>query len=170
MTIIELGALGEFVGAFGVIASLVYLGFQVRQVKRANAREVAFELIRSFQTVEFTRVMQSVFDTPTELSKAELESRFEGRMDELLAFFATWESIGILVHRGQIGIDLVCDFFSHPLLRSWDVSARYMQEFRAEMGRDTPWEWFQWLAERVRELETDSRPIPAYVEFKDWQP
>ena len=31
MTIMELGALGEFLGAIGVIATLVYLAVQVRQ-------------------------------------------------------------------------------------------------------------------------------------------
>ena len=37
MTIQELGALGEFVAAFGVIASLIYVGFQVRQNTRATS-------------------------------------------------------------------------------------------------------------------------------------
>ena len=31
MSIMELGALGEFVGAFAVVATLLYVGFQVRQ-------------------------------------------------------------------------------------------------------------------------------------------
>jgi hypothetical protein len=170
MSIMELGAIGEFVGAFGVILSLAYLGSQVQQVKKAGAREGAFELIRSFQTLEFTRMMQAVFDTPPDLSKAELETRFEGRMHELLSFFATWESIGILVHRRQIGLDLVSDFFSHPLLRSWEIARGYTEEFRREQERDTPWEWFQWLAERVAEQEQSRAPRPAYEEFRKWKP
>lgn len=36
MTILELGALGELVAALGVIASLVYVGFQIRQNTRAT--------------------------------------------------------------------------------------------------------------------------------------
>jgi hypothetical protein len=35
MNIMELGALGEFVGAFGVIATLIYLAIQVRQNTRS---------------------------------------------------------------------------------------------------------------------------------------
>ena len=31
MTLQDLGNIGEFVAAFGVIASLIYVGFQVRQ-------------------------------------------------------------------------------------------------------------------------------------------
>ena len=35
MSIIELGALGEFLGSIGVIATLIYLAIQVRQTQRA---------------------------------------------------------------------------------------------------------------------------------------
>ena len=169
MTITELGSLGEFLGAFGMVASLIYLSVQIRQVKKGSEREVAFELIRSFQTTDFARTLNTVFDLPAGLSKAEIEQRFEGRMGELLAYFATWESIGILVYKRQIGIDLVSDFFSHPIVHSWRVSEQYMTDFRTETGRDTPWEWFQWLAERVMEREADAAPVPAYVEFRDWK-
>jgi hypothetical protein len=170
MSIAELGALGEFIGAFGVVASLAYLGLQVRQAKDANARDVAFELIRSFQTIEFTGVMQAMFNVPKGLTKAEFERRFEGRMGEVLAYFATWESVGILVHRRQIDIDLVGDFFSHPILHSYEVAQGYLREFRNEVGRDTPWEWFQWLAEQLAALEKNVTPVPAYVEFRAWTP
>jgi hypothetical protein len=34
MNIMELGALGEFVGSIGVIATLVYLAIQIRQNSR----------------------------------------------------------------------------------------------------------------------------------------
>jgi len=73
MSITELGALGEFVGAFGVVASLVYLGLQVRQVKKGAEREAASQLIRSCQNAEFTRVMNDVFNLPEGLNRSELE-------------------------------------------------------------------------------------------------
>ena len=46
MSIMELGALGEFVGAFAVVATLIYLAFQVRQntkAMRANALQAVME-------------------------------------------------------------------------------------------------------------------------------
>ena len=36
MSIVELGALGEFVGALAVVATLIYLAIQVRQSKEAT--------------------------------------------------------------------------------------------------------------------------------------
>ena len=43
MTLADLGNLGEFVGALGVVAALVYLAFQIRQNTRQlrnNARAI----------------------------------------------------------------------------------------------------------------------------------
>jgi len=39
---------------------------------------------------------------------------------------------------------------------------------RAEQGRDTPWEWFQWLAEQLEKTESTGVVIPAHIEFRDW--
>jgi len=47
MSIMELGAIGEFVGAFGVIASLIYVGLQVRQNTRAMRSETRLGLANS---------------------------------------------------------------------------------------------------------------------------
>ncbi len=54
MTITELGSLGEFVGAIAVVATLIYLAFQVKQSRLATLAATEFakdELtIRSLQT------------------------------------------------------------------------------------------------------------------------
>jgi hypothetical protein len=49
MTITELGALGEFVGAIGVIATLVYLAVQVRQNTRSLEVAQRLALSQTYQ-------------------------------------------------------------------------------------------------------------------------
>jgi hypothetical protein len=39
MTVMELGALGEFVGSIAVIATLIYLALQIRQNTSQQKRE-----------------------------------------------------------------------------------------------------------------------------------
>ena len=168
MTLTDWAAIAEIVGVAGIFASLVYLNIQFRQSKKGDEREAAFELIRSFQTVEFTKIMQKTFDIPVGMSKAELDDRLGDDLPMLYAYFATWESLGIMVQRRQIGLDLVCDFFSHPILHAWNIAETYVGELRHDLGRDTPWEWFQWLAEKVRDHEAIVDPTPAYIEHKDW--
>ncbi len=53
MNIMELGALGEFIGAFGVIASIVYVGLQVRQNTRAVRSETRFALANSMSQAHY---------------------------------------------------------------------------------------------------------------------
>lgn len=49
MTIIELGALGEFLGAFGVIATLIYLAMQIRHNTRAMEEGRRLALAQTYQ-------------------------------------------------------------------------------------------------------------------------
>lgn len=49
MTIIELGALGEFVGAIAVVATLVYLAIQIRQNTQAMEESRRLALAQTYQ-------------------------------------------------------------------------------------------------------------------------
>ena len=49
MTLIELGAIGEFVGAIGVIATLIYLAVQIRQNTRAMDESRRLALAQTYQ-------------------------------------------------------------------------------------------------------------------------
>lgn len=49
MTIMELGALGEFIGAVGVVASLIYLAVQIRQNTRSMNVSRKLALAQTYQ-------------------------------------------------------------------------------------------------------------------------
>lgn len=49
MTIIELGAIGEFVGAIGVIATLIYLALQIRHNTRSMEESRRLALAQTYQ-------------------------------------------------------------------------------------------------------------------------
>ena len=78
MTIMELGALGEFVASIGVIATLIYLGVQIRQ----NSRQIG-ENVRALERNEMNETMRNYSDlrgrVMTDASLAELVVR--GRTD-----------------------------------------------------------------------------------------
>lgn len=169
MTLANWAAAAEIVSSAGIFASLVSLNFQFRESKKRDEREAAFELLRSFQTVEFTKILMAINDLPPGLSKKEMDERFGDDVPLLSAFFGTWESLGIMVHRGQVDLDLVCDFFSGPILQAWAVAERYAEDMRQDFARETLLEWFQWLAERVKACELRESPIPAYIEHKNSQ-
>jgi len=49
MTLIELGAVGEFLGSFAVLATLVYLSMQIRQNTRAMDESKKLALAQTYQ-------------------------------------------------------------------------------------------------------------------------
>jgi hypothetical protein len=41
---------------------------------------------------------------------------------------------------------------------------------RTKLDRETYFEWFQWLAERIDERESSLPAIPAQIEHRAWKP
>jgi hypothetical protein len=82
--------------------------------------------------------------------------------------FGTFESLGILVFRRDIDIRLVEDFFSGILVIGGKKMKNYVAEVRRLSGRETYYEWYQWLSEQVERREQVMSAVPAFVEHRDW--
>ncbi len=128
------------------------------------------ELLHAFQTTEFTKALMLVWQLPDELPKEEIERRLGEDLHLVYAMTTTWESTGVLVQRGEVDIELVDDFFSGPIVVSWRNLRSYFVDERAETGRETIGEWFQWLAEQYAKREGSIPPVPAHVQSRDWKP
>jgi putative heme iron utilization protein len=157
--------------AVEAVAVLIAVGFaivQVRQYRREKRREAAIELLHSFQTPQFAKALNIVFNLPDGLSKEEIESTVGDDFHLVYALMTTWESLGILVCRGEVDLELVDDFFSGPIKISWQKLEGHVMGERSMLGRDTIEEWFQWLTERLAERESQLPPVPAYIAHKHW--
>jgi hypothetical protein len=157
--------------AIETLAVLTGVGFaivQVRQYRRDRRRAAALELLHSFQTLAFAEALNIVYNLPDGLSREQLETRLGGRFYVVYSLMTTWESLGILVHMGEIDLGLVEDFFSGPILISWRKLKGHVEGERAATGRATIEEWFQWLAERLLERESAAPAVPAHIEHRNW--
>ena len=159
--------------AVEAIALVIALGFailQVRQYRRDKHREAAIELLHSFQTPSFARALNIVYAMPEGLSKEEVENFCGDEFHLVYAMTTTWESLGVLVHRGEIDLQLIDDFFSGPIRISWQKLENQVMGERAECERETINEWFQWLNERLGDVESAEPPVPAHIAHRKWQP
>lgn len=159
--------------AIEAIAVVIAVGFamiQVRQYRRDKRREAAMELLHSFQTPSFARALNIVYGMPDGLTKEEIEKFAGDEFHLVYALTTTWESLGVLVHRGEIDLQLIDDFFSGPIRISWRRLEGHVIGEREATGRQTINEWFQWLNERLAEIESKEEPVPAHIAHKDWQP
>lgn len=160
----------QIIEALAVVVGIGFAMIQVRQYRRDKHREAAMELLHAFQTPSFARALNIVYTMPDDLSKKEVEQFAGDELHLVYAMTTTWESIGVLVYRGEVSLELVDDFFSGPVVVSWRKLKNYIIGEREEVGRETINEWFQWLKERLEETESDTPPMPAHIAHKDWTP
>lgn len=160
----------DLVSSLAVLAGLVFAVAEVRQYRTSREYEVALAMLQSMQTPDFIKALRMVYALPENLSRGEVEERLGDDAILLYTLMTTWESLGIFVYRRHLGLGLVDDFFSGSIAISWRKLERYVREERAAQDRPTLLEWFQWLAERMREREADTPPLPAYEAEKDWKP
>ena len=160
----------QIIEAIAVVVGVGFAMIQVRQYRRDKHREAAMELLHAFQTPSFARALNIVYSMPDGLSKEEVEEFAGADFHLVYAMTTTWESIGVLVCRGEVSLELVDDFFSGPIVVSWRKLENFIIGERESVGRDTINEWFQWLKERLEETESDTPPTPAHIEHKNWKP
>lgn len=166
----SLEAFFQMIEALAVVGALIFALVQVKQYRRRQVRESAMELLHSFQTPDFAKALMLVYNMPLDLTKRQIEQHLGADMHLVYAMTTTWESIGVLVHRGELSLYLVEDFFSGPVQISWQKLKNYVIGEREEQSRETIGEWFQWLAERIGDLEQVEDPVPAHIAHRDWRP
>ena len=166
----SISTLANLINAIAVTAGVIFAAVQIRQYRQRRQRDAMLELVRSFQSPAFTAAYRRVLSLPDGADAAKIREVLgpDGE-DAVYLVSLTWESLGVLVYRREVTLDLVDDFFSGPLVISWRKLKVYSEEWRRTLNRETGNEWFHWLAERMLEREKTSPPVAAYVAHRDWR-
>jgi len=166
----DISTLANLINAIAVTAGVIFAAVQIRQYRQRRQRDAMLELVRSFQSPAFTAAYRRVLSLPDGADAAKIREVLgpDGE-DAIYLVSLTWESLGVLVYRREVTLDLVDDFFSGPLVISWQKLKVYSEEWRRTLNRETGNEWFHWLAERMLEREKTVPPIPAYVAHRHWR-
>ena len=128
------------------------------------------ELVRSFQSPAFTSALRRVLSLPDGADAQKIREVLGPDGEDAVYLVAlTWESLGVLVFRREVTLDLIDDLFSGPILLSWQKLRVYSEEWRRAQNRETGSEWFHWLAERMIEREKMAPPVPAYIAHRRWR-
>jgi hypothetical protein len=166
----DVSTIANLINALAVTAGVIFAAAQIRHYRQRRRRDAMLELVRSFQSPSFASAFERVISLPDGATKAQV-SELLGVDGEVATHVVglNWESLGVIVFRREVTLDLVDDFFSGPILLSWRKLSRYVSEQRAILDRETAFEWFQWLAERMMEREKQTPPVPAYIAHREWK-
>src|SRR5436189_5204722 len=140
----DIGTLTNLINAFAVTGALIFAAAQIRYYRQRRRREAMLELVRSFQSPAFTSALRRVLSLPDGADTQKIRELLgpDGE-DAVYLVSLTWESIGVLLFRCELTLDLVDEFFSGPILLSW----KKLQVWAEELCR-----------ELISETVSDSRP------------
>jgi hypothetical protein len=146
---VDISTLANLINAFAVTAGVIFAAAQIRYYRQRRRRESMLELVRSFQSPAFTSALRRVLSLPDGADARKIREVLgpDGE-DAVYLVSLTWESLGVLLFRREVTLDLIDDFFSGPILLSWQKLRVYSEEWRRTLHRETGSEWFHWLAER----------------------
>ena len=111
----DLSTLANLINAFAVTAALIFAAVQLSYYRQRRRREAMLELVRSFQSPAFTSALRRVLSLPDGADTQKIREVLgpDGE-DAVYLVSLTWESLGVLVFRREVTLDLVDDFFSGP--------------------------------------------------------
>jgi len=140
MSLQDLGNIGEFIGAIGVVASLIYLALQIRQNTKAVRRTAHISAVDAFnnfnsliaQSPEVARIGRIGMLDPGKLNEDE-RVRFERLMSIVITnlenlFFQHRDGL-LEAERWEAYEAILRDFVSFPIFPS------YWQQARRRMSR-----------------------------------
>ena len=166
----DISTIANLLNAVAVTAGVIFAATQIRDYRRQRRRDAMLELVRSFQSPPFTRALHRINSLPDGADRQTIrEILGSDGEDDVFLVGLTWESLGVLAFRHEVTLDLMADFFSGAIVISWRKLHVFVEEDRRSLKRETVWEWFQWLAERMNEREKKSPPNPAHIAHRDWK-
>lgn len=159
----------QVLGALAVVAAITFGLAQIRQFRQQRRDILSVELMRSIQDTEFTRSLRLLLEIPVGSSAAEIRARGPATEDAAWSLSAKYETLGYLVYRGIMPFELVEELVGGVGVHLWDRLYPWAAALREEQGQPLLLEWFQWLAERLRDRDR-TQAVPAFDRLRDWRP
>ena len=170
----------EVLGLVTILGAAIYSWYQIKELRRSRDSVTAMSLAANFQNEDFVIGLTAIMNMDIDISKFEQGSRKENYVafkeyfgedwTKVMTVLTTWESVGVLVHRGDMDFHAFYDLFSGVIIKTYESFAFYFEPIREEQS-NKDMEWFIWLADRVIEYENEgSGTPPAHLAFKDWRP
>lgn len=159
----------QIVQAAAVVVGVAFGLLQLHQIQVQREAQSGLELLRSMQAPQTASTALLIYELPDNLSREELKARLSSAdLNAVLGLAALFESIGPLIARGHVPLDLYADFFRGGTIICWRKLRRYTEDQRAD-GYSNLFEWFQWLAERLEDRAPFTADLPAHEIFKSWR-
>jgi len=158
----------QLVETSAIVIGVAFGLIQLRQIRHQREVQAGLELLAPLQTPESAETLLLLHDLPDNLSGDDLRRRLGDRFKATLATLALFESLGPIVARGHVPLEMYAEFYRGPTLLCWRKFRRFIEEERSN-GWPSLFEWLQWLAERMEERPLRNADLPAYERLSNWK-
>ncbi len=170
MNLQTLANIAEIVGALLVITGVLFGLMEVRHYRQQRQEAASMEIMRAFQSHDFTRSLRLVMDYEQECQRCGEETIPQELQDAALLVSTTLEAVGLMVFQRIVPFRLIQQLMGGTIQASWRVLQPHTEWLREKLSRPSVHEWFQWLSERLDEHPEYLDEIGAYSKYMDWKP
>jgi hypothetical protein len=164
----SLGSALQLIETLAVVIGVAFGLMQLRQLRHQREVQAGLELLAPLQTPEVAEALLTIHGLPDDLTGDELRKRLGAQYKSVMATLGLLESLGPIVARGHVPIDMYAEFYRGPTVLCWRKFKRYIEEER-QRGWSSLFEWLQWLAERMEERAPAIGELPAYKRYSNWK-
>jgi len=162
--------IAEILGALLVITGVFFALAEIRHYRQQRQETAAMEIMRSFQSRDFTKALRLVMDYEQECRHCGEEAMPQELQDAAMLVSTTLESTGLMVYQRIVPFGLVQQLMGGTIQAGWRVLRPHTEWLRETLCRPSIHEWFQWLAERLGEFPEYQDEEGAYSKYQNWKP
>ena len=162
--------IAEIFGAFLVVSGVLFGLVEVRHYRQQRQETASMEIMRAFQSHDFTSALRLVMQYEQECQQCHEEPMPKELQDAAMLVSTTLEAVGLMVYQRIVPFRLVQHLMGGVIQAGWRVLRPHTDWMRDELCRPSIHEWFQWLAERLDEHPEYLDEVGAYTKYTHWKP
>lgn len=170
MELQTLANVAEIFGALLVVVGVIFGLLEIRHYRQQRQETASMEIMRAFQSSDFTRALRLVMDFEQECQQCRDEDMPQELQDAAMLVSTTLEAVGLMAYQRIVPFRLVQQLMGGTIQACWCVLSPHTEMLREELRRPSIHEWFQWLAERLTEYPEYRDEEGAYLKYRHWKP
>jgi hypothetical protein len=148
--------------SFAVVGALIFTALQVRVANRTRAEHAAITIVEAAQSEGWTQGLHQLHRIPEGATAEQIDALGAEVVNAIEHTGIRVETIGYMVWRGIVDIEMVNDLFGGIVIFWWSRIKPFAERDRERTSNPKSWEWFQWLAEQLEQRREGVPVIPAY--------
>jgi hypothetical protein len=166
---LDLSSTLNLISTVAIAAALIFAALQVRQQNLKRTDQAAVTVIQTMQSERWTRALDLIGKLPENTQLSNIERMGPEVVSSLFDLTLRLETIGYMVFRRIVQLDVVDDLIGGVTLVFWSRAKAWSDQIRVQTGNPKFAEWCEWLAGRITERRARLGHEPAHIRHAHWR-